>query len=67
MEGAGMGKLVTLKDKLTIEEIVKMIKKHLGLQYGQALFSLHPLSHLAILHRTTSVRLMQREANPQCN
>lgn len=35
MEGSGMGKLVALKDSLSVGQVVKMVKEHLGLQYGQ--------------------------------
>jgi putative NIF3 family GTP cyclohydrolase 1 type 2 len=34
MEGAGMGKIVMLKDRLEVSRVVKMVKQHLGLQHG---------------------------------
>jgi hypothetical protein len=33
-EDAGMGKIVELREGLGIGEIVKMVKKHLSLEYG---------------------------------
>lgn len=34
-EGAGMGKLVDLDKELSVDEIVKIIKKHLNIETGQ--------------------------------
>lgn len=33
-EDAGMGKIVELREGLGVGEIVKMVKKHLSLEYG---------------------------------
>ena len=33
-EGAGMGKLVQLKERLPASRVVEMVKSHLGLKYG---------------------------------
>lgn len=32
-EGAGMGKVVTLKSGMSVAEVVKAVKEHLGLEY----------------------------------
>ncbi len=34
-EGAGMGKLVNLKSKLSVEEVIRMVKEHLDLKFGE--------------------------------
>lgn len=33
-EGAGMGKIIVLKQKMGVMEVVKMVKAHLGLRSG---------------------------------
>jgi len=36
-EGAGMGKIVTLKERMSLHQATKMVKDHLGLKYGTLL------------------------------
>lgn len=38
-EDAGMGKIVQLREGLGVGEIVKMVKKHLSLEYGTLMSS----------------------------
>jgi hypothetical protein len=37
VEGAGMGKIVQLKEKLSVSQIVSMVKQHLSLEFGLSL------------------------------
>jgi hypothetical protein len=34
-EGAGMGRVVSLGDGLTVQKAIELVKAHLGLQYGK--------------------------------
>lgn len=44
MEGAGMGRVVSLQAGATVEQAVKMVKEHLGLKYGEFILGLKLLA-----------------------